>query len=380
MSQPDTQARYTINLTDKNLLVLQLSGDWIIGGVLPKFQHVLADLNQYPNISQLTINNRQLGQWDSRLVSFIFRLIEYFEPKNISINLSELPDGLQRLIALATTVPERKGAKKENTPPFFLEKIGNKTLHLIDDSKQTFFFMGEVWLSILRFIQGKARFRRQDFWLISQECGPNALPIVTLISLLIGLVLAFMGAIQLRIFGADIYVANLVAIGMSREMGAMMTAIIMAGRTGAAFAAKLGTMQVNEEIDAFKTMGIAVMDFLVLPRLLALVIMLPLLTVYSNIIGILGGMWVAVGLMDISLLEYYQQTTQSITLIDCSTGILKSFIFGILIAGIGCMSGLQCGRSSSAVGDAATTAVVRSIVCIVIADAIFTLLFESLGI
>jgi phospholipid/cholesterol/gamma-HCH transport system permease protein len=139
-------------------------------------------------------------------------------------------------------------------------------------------------------------------------------------------------------------------------------------------------MQVNEEIDAFKTMGIAVMDFLVLPRMLALILMMPLLTVYADVIGILGGMFVGVGMLDISLLEYYQQTKHSVTLVDCSTGIFKSVVFGILIAGIGCMSGMQCGRSSSAVGDAATKAVVRSIVCIVVTDAIFTLMFERLGI
>jgi phospholipid/cholesterol/gamma-HCH transport system permease protein len=139
-------------------------------------------------------------------------------------------------------------------------------------------------------------------------------------------------------------------------------------------------MHVNEEIDAFKTMGIAAMDFLVLPRVLALILMMPLLTVYSNIIGILGGMWVAVGMLDISFLEYYQQTIRSITLVDCSTGIIKSFVFGVLIAGIGCMSGLQCGRTSSAVGDATTTAVVRSIVSIVIVDAVFTLICKQLGI
>jgi len=160
----------------------------------------------------------------------------------------------------------------------------------------------------------------------------------------------------------------------------MMTAIIMAGRTGAAFAAKLGTMQVNEEINAFKTMGIAAIDFLVLPRVLALTLMMPLLTLYSDVIGILGGLCVGVGLMDISVVEYYLQTQQSITLLDWSTGIFKSAIYGFLIATIGCMRGIHCGHSSSSVGDATTTAVVRSIVTIIVADAIFTLLFESLGI
>jgi len=154
----------------------------------------------------------------------------------------------------------------------------------------------------------------------------------------------------------------------------------MAGRTGAAVAAKLGAMQVNEEINAFKTMGIAAMDFLVLPRILALTLMMPLLTIYSDVIGILGGLFVGISMMDISVVEYYLQTKQSITLIDWSTGIFKSTVYGLLIAVIGCMSGIQCGRSASAVGTATTTAVVRSIVIIIVTDAIFTLLFESLGI
>jgi phospholipid/cholesterol/gamma-HCH transport system permease protein len=307
-------------------------------------------------------------------------LIKNFEGKNISTDISNLPSVFKRLLTLATAVPERDGVKKTASPSHFLDTIGHKATNILTESQKILFFIGELYLSLFRFIRGKARFQSQDFWQVVQECGPNALPIVTLISLLIGLILAFIGAIQLRLFGADIYVANLVAIGMTREMGAMMTAIIMSGRTGAAFAAKLGTMHVNEEIDAFKTMGIAAMDFLVLPRVLALILMMPLLTVYSNIIGILGGMWVAVGMLDISFLEYYQQTIRSITLVDCSTGIIKSFVFGVLIAGIGCMSGLQCGRTSSAVGDATTTAVVRSIVSIVIVDAVFTLIFQQLGI
>lgn len=374
------QSHYQILASKTGYLELQLSGDWVIGSVVPTLNEVKESLQQHSNIIHFIFSSTELGNWDSRLVSFILLLTESLNDKNIVVDVKSLPAGIQSLLKLATAVPERMDARKLEYQQSFLEQLGNQAIQITTETQKTLFFIGEICLSLVRFSQGKARFRKQDFWSIMQQCGPDALPIVTLISLLLGLILAFIGAIQLRLFGADIYVANLVAIGMTREMGAMMTAIIMAGRTGAAFAAKLGTMQVNEEIDAFKTMGIAAMDFLVLPRILALLLMMPLLTVYSNVIGILGGLIVGVGMLDISLFEYYQQTTQSITLMDCSTGVIKSFVFGLLIAGIGCMSGIQCGRSSSAVGDAATTAVVKIIVCIVVTDAAFTLLFESLGI
>ncbi len=380
MPNSNIQGQYQIQYSEKGQIELQLTGDWVIGNKLPTMDRIKETLLQFPNANHLILTSDKLGLWDSRLVSLILQLTEYTDQKTLQLDITHLPSGIQDLLKLATAVPERKGARKTQQRLSYLEKLGNWVINLSSESKKFLYFIGEIWLSLLRFLQAKARFRNQDFWLIVQECGPNALPIVTLISILIGLILAFIGAIQLRLFGADIYVANLVAIGMTREMGAMMTAIIMAGRTGAAFAAKLGSMQVNEEIDAFKTMGIAAIDFLVLPRVLALVLMMPLLTVYANVIGILGGLWVSVGILDISLLEYYQQTIQSITIVDCSTGVFKSLVFGVLIAVIGCMSGMQCGRSSSAVGDAATTAVVRIIVSIVITDALFTLIFESLGI
>jgi len=380
MTQPLLATDYSIVFTNTKYTELQLIGDWVLANSLPCLNIIAEELFTQPNLKQVVINCESLGKWDSRLVSFILLLSEQLSNKNIPLETSSLPSGVQSLIKLATAVPLRKDALKKQYYPSIVEKIGNKAINSMVETEKFLNFMGEVWLSFIRFFRGKARFRKQDFWLIVQESGPEALPIITLISLLMGLILAFMGAIQLRLFGADIYVANLVAIGMSREMGAMMTAIIMAGRTGAAFAAKLGTMQVNEEIDAFKTMGIAAMDFLVLPRILALVLMMPLLTLYANVIGIFGGLCVALGMMDISIVEYYLQTQQSITLVDWSTGIFKSTVFGLLIGVIGCMSGIQCGRSASAVGEATTQAVVRSIVIIIVVDAIFTLLFESMGI
>jgi len=380
MTRPLLATDYSIVFTNTKYTELRLIGDWVLANSLPSLNNIVEELFTLQNLKQIVINCDSLGKWDSRLVSFILLLSEQLSNKNIHLETSSLPPGVQSLIKLATAVPLRKDALKKQYQATIVEKIGNKVINSMTETVKFLNFIGEVWLSFMRFSRGQARFRKQDFWLIVQECGPEALPIITLISLLMGLILAFMGAIQLRLFGADIYVANLVAIGMSREMGAMMTAIIMAGRTGAAFAAKLGTMQVNEEIDAFKTMGIAAMDFLVLPRILALVLMMPLLTLYANVIGIFGGLCVALGMMDISIVEYYLQTQQSITLVDWSTGIFKSTVFGLLIGVIGCMSGIQCGRSASAVGEATTQAVVRSIVIIIVVDAIFTLLFESMGI
>jgi len=241
-------------------------------------------------------------------------------------------------------------------------------------------FLGEAVIAFCRFLVGKARFRRIDLALFLQECGAQALGIVTLISFLVGLILAFMGAVQLRQFGAQIYVADLVGLGMTREMGAIMTGVIMAGRTGAAFAAQLGTMQVNEEIDALVTLGIPPMEFLVLPRMLALMVMMPLLCVYADLVGMLAGLVVATGLLDISLVEYVNETRRAVDLGDCALGLVKGSLFGALVALAGCLRGMQCGRSAAAVGAAATSAVVTGIVWIIASDGVLAVITERLGI
>ncbi len=227
---------------------------------------------------------------------------------------------------------------------------------------------------------GKARFRRSDLLVILQDVGAQAVPIVSLISFLVGLILAFVGAIQLVMFGAQIYVANLVGIAMVREMGAIMTGIIMAGRTGAAFAAQLGTMQVNEEIDALQTLGIPAMDFLVLPRMIALFLMMPLLCLYADLMGVLGGFVVGVTMLDLNPMEYLIQTQGAIRLADFWVGIFMSAVFGILVAMSGCLQGIRCGRSASSVGNATTSAVVNGIISIIIATAIITVICNVLGI
>ena len=291
-----------------------------------------------------------------------------------------MPKGVVSLLHLAAAVPERKGARKEAARIPLLERVGAYALNTGNALVEFITFIGAAFVAFLKFLVGKARFQRSDLMVFIQQSGAQALPIVTLISLLVGLIFAFIGAIQLMMFGAQIYVADLVGIAMVRVMGAVMTGVIMAGRTGAAFAAQIGTMQVNEEVDALQTLGISPMEFLVLPRMLALVLMMPLLCIYADLMGIIGGLIVGVGMLDIDLILYLNQTKKALNLTHFTIGIVHSIVFGILVALAGCLRGIQCGRSASAVGDATTSAVVTGIVAIVVATAVITVVCNMLGI
>ncbi len=221
---------------------------------------------------------------------------------------------------------------------------------------------------------------RSDLVLYFQEAGAEALPIVSLISFLIGMIFAFVGVKQLSLFGAGIYTADLVAVAMVREMAAIMTAIIMAGRTGAAYAAQIGTMKVNEEVDALSTLGVNPIDFLVTPRIIALVVMMPLLTMYSSLMGILGGTLVGLMMLDVSLVQYTQQTISAVEMNSLLGGLFKSLVYGSLVALAGCQQGMACGSSAMAVGQSTTRAVVLGIVLIVVSAAILTVIYINLGI
>jgi phospholipid/cholesterol/gamma-HCH transport system permease protein len=287
---------------------------------------------------------------------------------------------VQKLLALAEAVPERKWARRELTEASVLERIGTTAIGAAGSLTEMLNFLGEMTISSVRLFGMKARYRASDLFLLIQQCGAQALPIVTLISFLVGVILAFVGAVQLKQFGAQIYVADLVGIAMMREMGAMMTGIIMAGRTGAAFAAQLGTMKVTQEVDALTTAGFSPLEFLVLPRVIALILMMPLLCLYADFVGVLGGAVIGVGMLDLSWTTYFQETVNAITLSDILGGVFKSSVYGVLIALSGCLRGLQCANSSSAVGDAATSAVVTGIVAIVVACGSFAVVFYILGI
>jgi len=291
-----------------------------------------------------------------------------------------LPLGVQKLLALAEAVPERKGARRDVTEASFLERLGTTTLGLAGSSKEMLAFLGDITITFFALFRLKAHYRASDLFLLIQQCGAQALPIVTLISFLVGVILAFVGAVQLKQFGAQIYVADLVGIAMVHDMAAMMTGIIMAGRSGAAFAAQLGTMKVTQEVDALTTAGFSPLEFLVLPRVIALILMMPLLCLYADFVGVLGGAVIGVAMLDLSWTTYFRETMNALDLTDVFGGVFKAAVYGILIAFSGCLRGLQCGNSSSAVGDAATSAVVTGIVAIVVACGVFAVVFYVLGI
>lgn len=361
-------------------LVIRLAGSWRIGSGLPSVEAVEKELAMTPFVRRVVFDARKIKDWDTGLLTFLTKVTDHCSRNRIGVEKKLLPQGVRRLLDLSAAVLERKGARKEVARAPFLHRAGESTLALGRSAIEVLDFIGEASLAFIKLFVGKARFRRSDLILITQEAGAQALPIVSLISFLVGLILAFVGAVQLRMFGAQIYVADLVGIAMAREMGAMMTGIIMAGRTGAAFAAQLGTMQVNEEIDALTTMGVSPIEFLVLPRMLALILMMPLLCLYADLMGILGGVVVGVGMLDLSFSQYFHQTQGALDLNNFTIGVFKSGVYGFLIAVSGCLRGIQCGRSASAVGDATTSAMVTAIVAIIVSDGIFAVMSNVLGI
>ena len=373
-------AKIGFSIRDTVTLVIHLGGAWSIAQGLPDPPDLQKELASAGGVRQIAFDTQGLGAWDSGLLTFLLSVIAIGTQEHLEINRDGLPEGVVKLLALVSAVPETKDARKAPAHVPFLTRIGARTVGALSSTLEMVSFLGETTVAFIRLFTGKARFRRVDLVLFIQECGAQALPIVSLISVLVGLILAFVGAVQLRLFGAQIYVADLVGIGMTREMGAMMSAIIMAGRTGAAYAAQLGTMQVNEEIDALETLGLSPVEFLVLPRTLALILMMPLLCLYADFMGIVGGGFIGVGMLNLSLVEYFNQTKQAITLVHFSAGLVKSLVFGIIIALSGCMRGMQCGRSSAAVGEATTSAVVTAIVFIVVFDGLFAVIFDVLGI
>ena len=375
-----TSGELAFSRPNENSLMLRLAGDWTIGGDIPSVDEVNKQVDAGQPVQVLTFDTQDLRRWDSGLITFLLKVFDQCSQRQIDADRTGLPEGVRRLLDLASAVPEKKDARKAVVQEPFLVQVGKASMEVARQVSGLTTFLGEATIAFGRFLVGKAKFRRTDLWLTIQQCGADALPIVSLISFLVGLILAFVGAVQLAMFGAQIYIANLVGIAMAREMGAIMTGIIMAGRTGAAFAAQIGTMQVNEEIDALKTMGISPMEFLVLPRMLALILMMPLLCLYSDLVGILGGFVVGTGMFDISFTQYMEQTSASLNLTHFGIGVFKSAVFGVVVAIAGCLRGMESGRSASAVGDAATSAVVTSIVLIIVLDGIFAVVTNILGI
>ena len=374
-----SQEKLVFDYPNPNTLQIKLAGDWRISAGFPSIDTITAELAGHSGITQITFSVSQIIKWDSGLISFLFELIKECEAKKVKVQKEGLPQNIQKLITLALTDRGRESPPKEADISFF-EKVGDKALQVKESVLSVLDFLGQIAFSFGRLIKGKVFFRRDDFMFILQRCGFDALPLVSLISILLGVILAFVGAIQLSVFGAQIFIADMVGIGMVRVMGAVMTGVLMSGRTGSSFAAELGLMQANEEVDALKTLGVNPIEFLVLPRFLALVIMMPLLTIYADLMGILGGFIIGTGMLDINPVEYLNRTQGAVSLSNFWVGLVHSFVFGIIIAIAGCYYGIKCGKSAVDVGEAATKAVVSAIISLIIATAIITYVCQVLGV
>jgi phospholipid/cholesterol/gamma-HCH transport system permease protein len=358
---------------------IAVGGGWNLrGSERPKSATTIHELASAGKITVIHGVGQELGSWDSSLLLFLSEIDAWCQEHQVALDLQKLPEGVGSLIALAKAVPEAETQSRRSRHVSFLYQLGSWAIGQASAVTAAATFIGQCVLSLGRIFTGKGKVDWRLFWLTMQESGAQALPIVGLISGLTGLILAFVASIQLRQFGAGIYVANLVAVAMAREMGAIMTGVIMAGRTGAAFAAQIGSMKVSEEIDALDTLAISPLDFLVSPRVVALFLMMPLLCFYADLVGIAGGAVVGMGVLHISLIQYWNQTVGSMGLEDILTGVFKSAIFGVIVALTGCQRGMNCQNNAAAVGNAATSAVVLAITWIVGSDAIIDVLLDVL--
>lgn len=363
---------------DGGKFVVYFLGAWVERAPHSWLQDLQAEIESQGQLQALCFDAEELSAWDSTLLVAVRQLCDWAEGRGLAVQLDGLPEGVQNLLSLSLAVPENKQVGEDASEDFFTQ-LGERSLAACRGLNGYFEFLGLLLLDMFELLRGRGRVRGKDLLLLLQATGVQAVPIVTLLSFLTGLIIAFIGVIQLQKFAADIYVADLVGLAITRELGAVMAGVIMAGRTGAAFAAQIGSMQVNEEVDALTTFGISPMQFLVVPRVIALVLMMPLLCACADFMGILGGMVVAVAISDVSVLQYCNQIQLAVDLNDLSSGLLKSCVFGLIIALAGSYRGLNCGRDASAVGEAATSAVVTSITWIVVADAIFAVMFHLLG-
>lgn len=373
-ASPDiAKARATVR-TERDALLIELGGVWQITENRPSWPKIVGKSTP----ARVKITLAELENWDSSLLLFLFEAQKWCVETKADLDASSLPPKLQNLLSQIVAAQGKDVPIDRAENPFAV--VGIAVFDTWDKIKQISHFVGECTLATVRLAKNPIRFRWRDCVSEMQQCGAMALPIVGLIGLLVGLTLAYTAAVLLREFGADIYVANFVGLVMVREMGPMMTGIILAGRTGAAFAATLGNMKAGEEIDAFETFGIRSIDFLVLPRLVAITLMTPLLALYANMLGIVGGLFVAAGLLSIPPTAYWIQMQHAVDLSDLFSGVIKSITFGGIIGLSGCLRGLQAERSAIGVGRATTSAVVTAILLLIVADAIYAVLFNMLGI
>ena len=379
-SHPEKTAPAVVSSTrDDDVLTLTFQGRLDSDTTASAWRESMTQLEQHEPAT-LVVDASKLDYCDGSGISLLFQLRYLQQKTDGNFQLLGLKAEFQNLLDIFTSSDfQAISAKDSSQDRSVTAEIGREAYKIWSDLGELVTFVGELSVGVTRAMLTPHLVRWKDTFNVAEITGVNALPIVTLVSFLVGLIMSFQAAIPMQMFGATIYVANLIALSMVRELGPLMTAIVLAGRSGSAFAAEIGTMKVNEEIDALTTMGLDPVRFLVVPRVLAAVFMTPLLTVYANLVGIIGGAIVLVSL-GFPLVAYFNQVLSAINYVDFLGGIVKAFVFGVLIAGIGCLRGLQTGTGASAVGDSTTRAVVSGIVFIVATDGLFSVVYFYLGI
>jgi phospholipid/cholesterol/gamma-HCH transport system permease protein len=332
---------------------------------------------------KLIIDASQLTYCDMSGIALITTLQNDAQQNGQTFKIQGLTPEIQRMYQRFADTSALSPLSQPTVRTNIIEKTGRFFYHFVQSFLQNLYahilFIGELTAFFMRAMRHPLQIRWKQVWFVAEKAGINALPIVCLIGFLMGLILAFQSVVPMSKFGAEIFVADLIGLAMIRELGPLMTAIVLAGRTGSAFAAELGAMKVNEEIDALTTMGIEPMNFLVIIRVMAALIVTPILTIYADLISVLGGAIPLIS-MGYPVVTYYNGVVKAVDYIDLISGLFKSVFFGLLVASAGCKCGLQTKTGAGAVGESTTHAVVNSIILIVICDGIFSVIFYYLGI
>lgn len=372
-----TTAQATLQVTsDSTGVVLSLAGRLDAYTLTQIWPDALAAL---PKALPVRVEAGGVSYCDGAGAAFFADLAAQARRLGSPFSLQGLSENYASLVEVLAAEGDEAPAGGHSHKPKLMAEIGQNIVHLAADARAQLAYLGSVLVALWKSLFAGQRLRWSEIVDIAEQTGIKAIPIVCLIAFLMGVILAFQSAVPMRQFGAEIFVADLVGLSMLRELGPLMTAVVLAGRTGAAFAAEIGTMRVNDEVDALVTMGLDPVRFLVLPRVLATVFVTPFLTVFADAVGLLGGGLVMQG-FNIPLVSYIHQITNIATIGDFAGGIFKSLVFALLVSGVGCLRGLEAKTGPSAVGLAATRAVVSGILLIVLADGLFAMLFNQLGI
>jgi phospholipid/cholesterol/gamma-HCH transport system permease protein len=372
--QADTD--YQVSTESRNgTAAVRIQGRVTVGNAQRLLNEITAQLPHEPQTVELDLSG--VEYFDSGGGALLIRLRRSLAAGGGSLRVTQSTPDIDGFLSLLNQDALQEELKPPPRPPALTVRVGEAALQSIQGMREFAAFTGEVVLGLRDAILHPRRIRWRDTWLYMERAGRDGLPIVLLISFLMGLITAFQAAVQLKEFGAEIYVANLVGLSITRELGPLMTAIIAAGRSGAAFAAEIGTMKVSEEVDALAAMGFDRTRFLVTPKVIALLLMLPCLTLFADLIGIIGGLFVAVFNLGLPAVVYMRQMALYMTFNDIGTGLIKSVVFALLIATIGCLRGFQARSGAESVGRITTSAIVSGIFSIIVADAIFTLLFHD---